>query len=102
MTHNIIHDEDRIQEIINQHDKLRGIRIIEDVMKQYAEHYLIKHIDSEIERLGGLKKDILKEEAPVNAEDWELHVGKVCGNNYFITDQITHLMTLKAELTKSK
>ena len=59
----------------------------EESIKQYAEHYLIKFLDSEIERL-----IILRTENDTKSDDFALGIDKV------LTDQITHLQDIKKQL----
>ncbi len=98
MTHNIIHDEEKIGEIINDipyelvsEMKYGDDNMIIESMKQYAEHYLIKHIDSEIER-----KKVQRQNKRCGACD-----GAKVGHAMFCTiidEDEKYLQSLKAEL----
>ena len=95
MTHNIIHDEVKLDEVIDRIVDFNGNSQgdVRGTIKQYAEHYLIKHIDSEIERLRTLREYV--------TEKTKDRIVKT-GYNLAIVEQIEHQKSLKAELTKSK
>ena len=95
MTHNIIHDEEKIGEIYSEIISDFSFTEIKNIAKQYAEHYLIKHIDSEIER-----KKVQRQNKRCGACD-----GAKVGHAMFCTiidEDEKYLQSLKAELTKSK
>jgi len=98
MTHNIIHDEAKIADLVYPIDlSIYAEKEVVMALKEYAEHTLVKFIDSEVERLSKLKhetkvKGVLENFVPF------CEAGFMKAN----TDQITHLQSLKAQLTKSK
>lgn len=98
MTHNIIHDEDVIEEIVLQWlDDKSMIWESKMAMKQYAEHTLVKFIDEQVERLG---KELIEIEIGYGDNFFKQPFGQ--GRYAATQDQITHLQSLKAQLTKSK
>lgn len=113
MTHNIIHDEEILNEIIGAKVSVSssGLNIVyqdeaEEIAKQYAEHTLVKFIDSEVERLEKAKRQDRcdKDEDCPWCERKMYCRGRedAIGYNESITDQITHLQSSKAQLTKKK
>lgn len=99
MTRTTIHDEAQIDDTI---EKIRDCYVIVDsngngegdvreIIKQYAEHYLIKHFDSEIER-----KKVQRQNKRCGACD-----GAKVGHAMFCTiidEDEKYLQSLKAEL----
>lgn len=105
MTHNIIHDEALIADIIYNINKSTGCdQEIRGAMKQYAEHTLVKFIDSEVERLNGyvgihdvdVKREYLQSLNPTITEQLVRKDVKE------LQDSEDNLQSLKAQLTKSK
>ena len=95
MTHNII--EEYMDEVLHncfpeKIDYNRG------KFRTIVQHYLIKHIDSEIERLEEIKAE-LSRKYPNENKLWQTITD---GSLIVLTDQITHLQSLKAELTKKE
>lgn len=114
MTHNIIHDEKENLWVEVMDDYIRtaelGLYALEqkrhkEEMRGHFEKLwnwhiksLIKHVDSEIERLEE-DKDELSRKYPHENKLWQTITD---GSLIALTHQITHLQSLKAELTKSK
>lgn len=105
------HDDKEIMYILSKNGISRMFYpdLVEvNLMKQYAEHFLVKFLDSEIERLEKELYDIKKVDwgdgmtSDENAEDDTKSLAETRGWNNSIKDQVTYLQDIKRQLTESK
>lgn len=75
-----------------------------EIIRKYAEHFLVKFLDSEIERLEHTKAIVSNIAYLTNPPQypWNNNEEAVGGYNRAIADQITYLRDIKRQLTESK